>query len=122
MTMLKKIIVPAVILSVSLTLYARGHRGGRPAMLPARPTGSYRPAAPPSVNRPPSPLPPPRPKPDKPPRPPRPPHPPHPGHRPPPRPPYWNGYYYSKCVPVVPVVYYGDVPSDYTYAWYRDKY
>ena len=137
--MLKKITVFAVVLATSFTLSARGHRGGAPAMRPSGgsvsrqpgyrpvsvPQSSYRPppARPPQSVRP---VQPPGVRPDH--RPgPRPPHRPHhPGHRPPPPPPprypYWDGYYYSSFIPTVPAVYYGDIPSDYTYAWYNDKY
>ena len=142
--MIKKITVSIVLLAVSLTLSARGMRPARPAM-PAPPRGvsvpsapkpatgnAYRPpqhsVRPPQQSvRPPQPVHHPKPVnpkpvPDK--RPPYPPGPHKPGHRPPPRPkpPVWHDRDCSGCVPVVPVVYYGDVPTDYSYAWYNDRY
>ena len=134
--MLKKLIISAVVISLPLALAGRGMRpapqrsysGGalkpsesfKPQLAPA---GAYRPQ---SVTRPddrPSTI---RPQ-QRPERPsqPKPPPPQRPGNRPPPppTPPAWGpGYYYSDYVPVVPAVYYGDIPSDYTYAWYNNKY
>ena len=146
--MLKKLIISAVVISLPLALAGRGGRGMRPAPQRSYGGGSFKqsdsfksPSAPVSAYRPPSvtdnrpstirpqqrperpsqPKPPYRPGRHPMPKPP-PPHRPgyHPGHRPPPA--WGSGYYYSDYVPVVPAVYYGDIPSDYTYAWYNNKY
>ena len=150
--MLKKLIISAVVISLPLALAGSGGRGMRPApqrsysggaLKPSEsfkpqlaPAGAYRPQ---SVTRPddrpstirpqqrperPSQPKPPQQRPERPPTP-KPPPPQRPGNRPPPPPPppAWGpGYYYSDYVPVVPAVYYGDIPSDYTYAWYNNKY
>lgn len=141
--MLKKLIVSAVIISLPLALAARGGRGMRPAPQRGFSGGAVKPSVnikpptvpvtsprPPAVQqRPDNKVPvihtPGRPPQSKPPKPPHDPHGPHrPGHKPPPPPqPAWRpGHHDSRYVPVVPVVYYGDVPTDYTYAWYNDKY